>query len=121
MRQPYYPLIRELLRVAELGRDWDSYGAPPVDPDAVYSAIRLVADFAKLTSPVPFPDVGPTPDGGVLLRWDLGATEVDVVYHGDRGRYVITRLADDQILAQGELDDVDPLKEVVGRFVVGAA
>ena len=47
----------------ELGKNWDSYGADPMDPKAIEKARKLLEVIQ--TEPL----IIPTRDGGVALAW----------------------------------------------------
>lgn len=51
--------------IATLENDWDSYGAPPIDPRAIAEARRLLADW-----PGDLPTPTPTTSGGIALEFD---------------------------------------------------
>lgn len=74
--------IYELNRLAWLPVNWNSYGAIPVRPDAIRSAIRVLAhDVLE----VPPPTVTPTARGGVQLEWGRGDDGVEVEIQPDGG------------------------------------
>lgn len=56
--------IRDL---AALGPNWDSYGARPLQRDAIVHAIRLLA--VVMQSHVSSPEIVPTSSGGLQLEW----------------------------------------------------
>ena len=53
-------------RLRELKEDWDSYGAPPIDPEHIDAAKKVVR--ALEAANISIYCVGPTPDGTVVIR-----------------------------------------------------
>ena len=84
--------LRRIAQFADLGPDWDSYGAAPSSPVARAAAGRWVETVARTFGSVagervrPY-SVAPLADGGVQLEWrgPGGAIEVDVDPSGDVG------------------------------------
>jgi len=70
-----------------LKKDWDSYGASPIDPKAVAAAKR----FLSACQPVP------TNDGGVQLEWHLMGQEIEIVFNA-KGEIV-------EVYVEGYMDD----------------
>ena len=62
--------------LAALQSDWDTYGARPVDPDALRQS-QLFVEWL-LQRPIPIPSIFPVPDGGVQLEWAAGAIEIEL-------------------------------------------
>jgi hypothetical protein len=63
-------------RLGMLRGNWDSYGAPPVNPDLVPLAQDLVDWFA--VDGIPPPDVFPTNGGGVQFEWHIRRVNVRI-------------------------------------------
>ena len=119
-RDPYQAVIAELTGLRQLERGWDSYDAESVNRDALINAIEFVNQFRSLSEPVPPPAVGVAPDGGVIMRWVTVDREVDVVYRpGYGGTFAVLRRDTRDIVREGNLGNVDPLKVVVGADVLG--
>lgn len=71
--------IRALLGVltlANLPRDWDSYGSPPPLPQAITAGISLLdmIDVDDLTVPHVLPAAG----GGIQFEWNVNARELEL-------------------------------------------
>lgn len=89
--------------------DWDSYGARPIHPVAVYRATRLL--LSLIEHEVPAPRLSPLVDGGVRLEWRgrWGEVYIDVPAENEPAGYFI----DEE--TQGEWEG--PLAEAPGRML----
>ncbi len=63
----------ELLNLPE---NWDSYGARPIDPHTVVSALELLLTMAQVNTPEP--SVVPTCHGGVQLEWHTHGKDLEI-------------------------------------------
>jgi hypothetical protein len=71
------PILRAVFRLESLPRNWDSYGAIPVQrrhTEAVLDFLGLV-----MTDDVELPEVVPLGDGGLQLEWRRDDLEVDFI------------------------------------------
>jgi hypothetical protein len=83
--------------IAELGslqrvaaeRNWDGYGALPLDPRAAEHALTFLQ---ALPTTVPAPDVSVDPDGEVDLLWQRDPTTTISVSIGPNGRLTYAAL-----------------------------
>ena len=69
--------LSSLERLRSLGKNWDSYGAAPVNPKSVGCGVvfaRHIADFVPVLAPV----VTATPEGDVGFCWDTGDWSLDL-------------------------------------------
>jgi|GEM_PF-6650459 len=58
-----------------LPADWDTYGAPPIEPAHIIDAIRLMT---RIISPDGFaPWIAPTVNRGIQLEWQHGDVDVE--------------------------------------------
>jgi hypothetical protein len=69
--------------MAALPRDWDSYGADPVDSRIPEIASALVEWFA--VDNVPPPDVFATSEGGVQIEWHIRRVNVEIHISASEG------------------------------------
>lgn len=70
--------------IAGLGRlphNWDGYGSPHVDPRAIASARRFVANVAF--KGLPIPHISPVLGGSVGLHWRCGYRELEFTFQPD--------------------------------------
>ena len=68
-------IIARLNALKERNKNWNSYGADPVNPKAIERARHLLAVLK--TEPLIFPTV----DGGVVMSW--GDEDVTLTIHAD--------------------------------------
>jgi len=86
------PTLQRISQFADLGHDWDSYGAAPPTTKALIEAIRLATGMAERFAPavgqraLPWM-VAPLADGGVQIEWRgaSGALEVEISPEGQFG------------------------------------
>jgi hypothetical protein len=117
---PYASVIGDLVAISKRQPGWNSYDAEQVSSAAVLSAIGLVNALSNLGGDVPAPAVGASADGGVVLRWLTREREVEIFYTGrERGDYTITRRSSREVVAEGPLAGLDPLKDIVDAHVLG--
>ena len=70
------PTVNALGRLLAMPRNWDSYGARPIDPASVGAAIELA--FSLMTDSTPTPAVVPTSGGGVQLEWHTRGIDLEI-------------------------------------------
>jgi hypothetical protein len=83
--------IAELKRVQEeaSSRNWDGYGALPINPDSFEQAVRFLRALPTTT---PVPNVGVDPDGEVDLLWHQNSSRTLSVSVGPTGRLTYAAL-----------------------------
>lgn len=77
-----------LREVADLGANWDSYGAEPFDEIVVERAKRLIVGLVR--NDVPPPRIIPAASGSILLEWstDLLYLEIDIDPRGEDSVFI---------------------------------
>ena len=77
------PIANRLRQLINLPRDWDSFGAPAIDPKNANTAIEIL-DFV-MDDDTPLPELFPTSRGGVQLEWghDNCFVEVEIASSTD--------------------------------------
>ena len=104
-----------------LPQAWDSYNAPQIDQDTRAAAkmiIKLL--WQSLGTSLPEPFAAPCSDGGILLEWELPATEISVtVGLRENGfEYLIVQKVTDNVVEEGTLRDVGTLvRRILVHFV----
>ena len=79
--QQFERALDEIRTLETLREGWDSYNAPAIAPEARSRACAFMTMLAThLGSRVSLPVIGPTPAGGVKLRWDDSNREVEVTF-----------------------------------------
>ena len=81
-QQPFAQWLRQIDMFAKLSRDWDSYGAEPINALAIAKARALLTDLSLQSlaaAYVPF-HMAPDPSGGIQIEWrpadGAGALEI---------------------------------------------
>lgn len=72
------PTVESIGSLLSLQNNWDSYGAPSIDPRFVASALALVLD--TLLEQTPAPSVVPTSRGGIQFEWHTRGMDVEVEF-----------------------------------------
>lgn len=115
------PLRRTVAEIQELSRlpdGWDSYGARAVEVEAQGRAVALLAMLVNhIEGPVAPPTVGPSVNGGVVLRWEPGDREVVVTLLADGGDYYVADREGDHVWAEGEVGSLDPFVRRLARYL----
>lgn len=69
--------VAALAQIAQLPKNWDSYGAPRISFDVHQEALRFYDMIHSYGVPEPF--ILPLSDGGIAFEWNVGDdTEVSV-------------------------------------------
>lgn len=66
----------ELVGLLHLAPNWDSYGAHPIAPGQVVSALRVLTSIMKDETPPP--TIVPTNRGGVQLEWHTRGFDLEI-------------------------------------------
>jgi hypothetical protein len=105
---PIRAALEALDRLAQLGPDWDTYGADPPSPMAVALARQLVRQAAAELGWQKgiAPEVGPTPDGIALIWRGSDSSEVTARLGTKRPEFVVVD-SDGTVRRAGELVDFD--------------
>jgi hypothetical protein len=97
------PILATLMGFLDLPDDWNSYGAPRIDPGSIGYALSFLVKAMQAHTPKPA--AIPSPTGGVQLEWheqgiDL---EVEVLPGGSFGMY----FANPTDRVEEEVEDLD--------------
>lgn len=74
-------VLGRLKRLLSLPGGWDSYGAPPIDRDAVVHVVEVLN--RALGPDAPAPQVVPTPFGGIQLEWHRRGVDLEIEIRPD--------------------------------------
>lgn len=79
-----------------LEKDWDSYGAAPIESEAVSTALRWIASCLQVFPEAPF--IAPLADGGVQVEWTHGSVEVGFTVRTAQPpqAFIVTDVSEDQ-------------------------
>lgn len=118
---PTNPVIARILALSELKPGWNTYSAGRIAESAQLQAIAFVNSFEEHGRIVPPPSaVAPLANRGVALVWRTQDREIEVRFfpegHAD---YSVSRRVDDEVVEEGSLSSVDPLKDIVDAHVLG--
>ena len=72
----HWMVFDSLKKLAGLPAGWDSYGARPLNPRAVWRSVGLLTSIVPPNAPEP--TVVPTRDGGVQFEWHRRGIDVEV-------------------------------------------
>lgn len=70
------PVVREVSSLGELRPNWNSYGAPAIDPAIARAAVEFMVEH--LSPNIPLPAVVPTSRGGIQLEWHCNDADLEV-------------------------------------------
>lgn len=79
------PTLERIRSFSALPENWDSYGAHPLSPTAVATAVDILVKSLRL----PIYEIGtvvdavPSPDGGVLVEWESPSARFQLRVHAD--------------------------------------
>lgn len=109
------PTIKTMAELLHLPENWNSYGALPVDPQAVAWAIELLGRTMGPNTPPPTPV--PTAHGGIELEWHMGGIDLEV--HPAAPDRVYLYYEDHRTGKEEEMElgtDVSPLVRVLAEL-----
>jgi hypothetical protein len=72
----FMPTVQALVELLYLPKDWDSYGAWPINPEAVRSALQLLSETMRADTPAP--TVVPTNRRSVQLEWHTWGIDLEI-------------------------------------------
>ena len=118
--QQFEQALSQIRALETLSEGWDSYGAAAIAPEARSRACVFLTMLAThLENRVTPPVIGPTPAGGVMLRWDDEKREVEVTFLRTGGDYsVVDRVSHDVL--EGEVGSPEGVLQAVQRYVLTA-
>lgn len=120
-RDPDLPdeLAARFRQIARLEENWNGHGAPPVDPDCIADAIRII----KIGLAIGFsaPDVALGGDGGIRVEWwdpDRWELSIDLV-PGVQNAYALELIHPDGAVeaSDGVIENDDQIRRIIGRMV----
>jgi hypothetical protein len=83
--------VQALKNMLSLAANWDSYGAPPIDPITLSSALEFLCD--AIQDDTPAPSVVPTSHGGIQIEWHTQGIDIEVEFLSPTGiRWSFERL-----------------------------
>jgi hypothetical protein len=113
----WLPEAEEALRkLLSLPQNWNSYGALPIQPQNVQSAIQLLEKLVR--SDTPRPIVTPTVRGGVQLEWHTRGIDLEIEIDPPGHYQVLFEDPKADVLLELVLDasDLARLQELLAQF-----
>ena len=69
-------ILEKIIAISELEDNWDTQGAPQINPDCLLAAIKLLVCIAQPDTPEPI--VLPTLNGGIQFEWHTPKVELEI-------------------------------------------
>ena len=85
-------VLQEIEHIADLGHNWDGYGAGPIRTDVLWYALRLLQ---SVMDDVPAPQLSPMSHEGVLLEWVRDGVHLEIEIE-DAGEAYVSYEDEDQ-------------------------
>lgn len=107
-------LATRFRQIARLEENWNGHGAPPVDPDCIADAIRIIK--IGLAMDLPAPDVALGGDGGIRIEWwdpDRWELSIDLV-PGGQNTYALDLIHPDGAIetSDGAIENDDQIRRI---------
>lgn len=96
--------IREL---ADLGENWDGYGAAAISEQTRDNALRLVSLIAAAPHGLPAPEISPKPNGAISFEWETPRVEAYLELGNTRYSGFVTTNQQPAALFEGYADSMD--------------
>ena len=111
----FRPTLEELRSLVALAKNWDSYGARPVNPHCAASAISLLR--STLEPSMPQPSIVPTSRGGIQIEWHRDGMDIEIDVQSPSRLYVAFRDENtDEAWEQQISEDLNPLASLLARL-----
>ena len=112
-------LATRFRQIARLEENWNGQDAPPIDPDCIAGAIRIIK--IGLTIGVPAPAVALGGDGGIRIEWwdpDRWELSIDLV-PGGQATYALDLLHPDGAIeaSDGAIENDDQIRRIFRLMV----
>ena len=120
-REPDLPdeLAARFRQIARLEENWNGHGAPPVDPECIADAIRVIK--IGLAMGLPAPDVALGGDGGIRVEWwDIDRWELSIdLVPGVQNTYALDLFHSDGAIetSDGAIENDDQIHRIIGLMV----
>jgi len=118
------PTLERIRRVADLAKDWDSYGALPPSREALANSRWILSKLEERLPEVedlrPFA-LSPLADGGMQLEWERPGLSLELEINSDGSYGYLLVEGEGQARRSTEKDNAD-FEEVIGviRRAVGS-
>jgi hypothetical protein len=115
-------VLQQIDDLASLQDGWDSYGGSrPTEGARTRAKVLMATLYTRLGRGVPRPTVGPSADGGVVLRWRGPQYDVMLTVLADGGEYSVVDRRSDKVVSEGEIGFPDALvRDVIKPNILAA-
>jgi len=117
--EAYERVLRDIGSLSTLPEGWDSYKGAPISKEAQNRATAFIITLlTHLDWRVPPPTVGPSPTGGVVLRWISSRYDVMLNFLPEGGEYSVVDLQVNEVLDEGLIGRPESvIRDVINRFL----
>lgn len=103
-------------QISGLPDNWDSYGAPPVDEDALKDSAYIVKLGVEMS--LPLPAVAPGSDAGIGIEWETDAGELYIdIAPGSDTTYALSTYGPESEEQEGILENRGQISRILERLV----
>lgn len=109
-------LASRFRQISGLPDNWDSYGAPPVDEDALKDSAYIAKLGVDMN--LPLPAVAPGSDAGIGIEWETDAGELYIdIAPGSDTTYALSRYGPEPEEQEGTLENRGQISRILERLV----
>lgn len=106
------PTISAFIGIQNLGENWNSYGAKPINNDLIRQSLSVLQFIMQANSPAP--SVVPMGDGGLQVEWHRRQQDLEIVFPSDEVPQFYYRNRATGVEQEGFVDEVANLSRLVG-------
>ena len=109
-------LATKFRQISELTDNWDSYGAPPIDEDALGNSAYIVQLGVELS--LPLPAIAPGSDAGIGIEWtsDKGDLYIDIAPESET-TYALSKYGPEPEEKEGTLENRGQISRILESLV----
>jgi hypothetical protein len=116
-------VVPEMLKLAKLEKNWDSYGSPP-PAMAFMEQVMAFLRSAEIEG-IPAPDIVPVCGGGIQFEWQLPSTDFEISFLPDGAVSYLHMGTDGSVIEEGTFmmvasDRIDKLRRVLSLIKIAA-
>src|SRR5262249_32629833 len=110
-------LLDEIRGFKNLNEGWNSHKAARISEMAIKSALEVVHALDRRH--VPLPSAAPTPLGRVMLMWEIGDKELQLLIDAHEFDYSVGSTRDPNLIEEGSFSSIDAVeRKFIDRFLV---
>ncbi len=108
--------LKQLVSLLDLKENWNSYGAPPIDPGTLGFALAFLV--RTMRDGTPRPAVLASPRGGLQLEWHEQGIDLEIkVLPGGRFRVYLEDLRTGEEVDSDEDFDLETAVSLAGSYI----